>query len=318
MKVLLCHRPEGAFGYISDGWQNALRDKGHDTRRWDGKPQSWYEFEPDLYIGCSGHRQPIPKSRNCKVAIHVNPYGPVEINGINESEQNVKWVVEQKPDVVFGYGQEDDRLIWSGWTTEYGLGWVPMPCAADTVIFKQIKSCQERDIDMVYLGGRWPYKAKTIDTYLIPAITNAKERNKKVALRGWGEWPKDLCDGILASDRANAFLNSGKIGPCISELHTQMFGIDIPERAFKLAACGTLVVHDAVMHLRRLIPSAVVAASPEHFGEMCMHYMDNDAERIALVKKQQEEVLTSQTYHHRMSSLLAALEMHEQARQMIG
>lgn len=319
MKILICHRPDGAFGYISDGWRNALHDKGHTVRRWDGSTESWREFGPDIYIGCSGHKQPIPKPRgDCKIAIHVNPCGPVEIDGISESAENVAWVVDQKPDVVFGYGHDNDGLLWSGWTSEYGIKWIPMPCAADKVMFKQVNTIENRNIDLVYLGGRWKYKARTIDAYLLPVLRDAKLQKRKIAVRGWGEWPDGTCDGILASDQANAFINSGKIGPCISELHTHQFGIDIPERAFKVALCGVLVIHDAVMHIRQMIPSAVVSANPKHFYDMCMHYMKNDEERIELAKKQQMEVISNHTYHHRMSRLLGELGFEQQSREMLA
>jgi len=318
VNILLCHRPDGAFGYISDGWQNALHDKGHQVRRWDGRIESWREFKPKVYIGCSGHKQPIPKERNdCKIALHVNPHGPVEIEGINESLDNVQWVVEQKPDVVFGYGHDDDGIMWSGWSAQYGIDWVPMPCAADRVLFKKVKSYDDRDLDLVYLGGRWKYKAKTIDAYLIPVIEELKLQNRKMAVRGWGEWPDKICGGTLASDQVNSFLNSGKIAPCISEQHTHQYGIDIPERAFKVALCGALVIHDSVLHLRRMIPSALVAANPQHFRDLCLHYINNDAERVEIARKQHDEVLANHTYHHRMAGLLKLLGFEDQAKQML-
>src|SRR5215831_12305434 len=90
VRVLLVHRPGGAFGYISDGWINALRDRGHRVERWDGLENSWHSFAPDLYLGCSGHRQPIPPRHNCKIAIHVNAYGPVHLDGLNESEETIR------------------------------------------------------------------------------------------------------------------------------------------------------------------------------------------------------------------------------------
>ena len=121
MRVLLCHRPGGAFGYITDAWANAFRDKGHMVQRWDGQEASWRAFAPELYIGCSGHRQPIPANRNTKVAIHVNPYGPVDLGSINESKESIDWTVAQKPDAVFGYGHEEDRLLWSYWTKKLAI-----------------------------------------------------------------------------------------------------------------------------------------------------------------------------------------------------
>lgn len=318
MKVLICHRPDGAFGYISDGWHNALHDKQHTVRRWDGREETWREFGPDIYIGCSGHKQPIPSARNeCKVVLHVNPHGPVYIDGINESPENISWVVDQKPDLVIGYGHDNDAIIWSGWTSDYGIKWVPMPCAADRILFGQVNKLEDRDLDLVYLGGRWKYKARTIDAYLLPVLKDAKLQKRSLSVRGWGEWPDGLCDGILASDQANAFINRGKVGPCISELHSHQFGIDIPERAFKLALCGTLVIHDAVMHVKQMIPSAIVAANPKHFYDMCMHYMNNNDERIELALKQQSEVIAGHTYHHRMARMFEALGYEKQAAEML-
>jgi hypothetical protein len=170
---------------------------------------------------------------------------------------------------------------------------------------------------LVYLGGRWAYKARTIDAYLLPVLKEMRVKNQSFSVRGWGEWPDNLCDGILAGDNANAFLNSGKIGPCISEIHTHKYGIDIPERAFKVALCGTLVIHDAVMHVKEMIPSAVVAASPDHFKDMCMHYLTNDQERIELIQKQQSEVLNNHTYHHRTALLLRSVGYDDQSDHML-
>jgi hypothetical protein len=314
MRVLICHRPGGAFGYISDGWLNALRDRGHDVRRWDGAEPSWREFQPDLYIGCSGHKQPIPAKRNAKVAIHVNPFGPVDISGINETQQNIDWVRNQRPDAVFGYGHEEDRLMWSNWKRRLGIQWVPMPTGGDKVIFNMTRGLDQRDFDVVYLGGRWPYKAQTIDTFLLPIFQFS---NLSFKVHGWGDWPDGVCSGILPADQPTQFLNSGRIGPCISEKHTQQYGIDIPERAFKVALCGALIVHDSVPSVKRMIPSAIVARNNQDFIEQCMHYAQNDEERQALVEKQRAEVLAEHTYHHRVATLLRALDFTAEAEDMI-
>ena len=316
MKVLLCNRPGGAFGYISDGWANALRQRGHEVRRWNGQESTWYEYDPDLYIGCSGHRQPIPANRRAKIAIHVNPYGPVLIENILEPPKTIQWVLAQKPDVVFGYGSHDDRLMWSHWKKRHGILWVPMPCAADTILFKQIIDPKEREFDIVYLGGRWQYKAITIDTYLLPLLQSKRVSFK---LHGWGDWPPGICSGPLAEDKVSRFLNSGRVGPCIAEKHTHQYGIDVPERAFKMAACGTLVIHDPVPTIRSFIPSAIVATSTNDFVELCIHWSkpEQESERLELVRKQQEEVLNNHTYYHRMRTLLHATGFDAEARSML-
>jgi len=315
MKVLVCHRPGGAFGYISDSWINALRDKGHTVQRWDGHDHSWHDFSPNLYIGCSGHKQPIPHQRSAKIAIHVNPYGPTKIQGIAESDENIRWTLNQKPDVVFGYGHEDDRILWSYWTQKHDIPWVPMPTAGDKTLFHQ-SSENDKQYDIVYLGGRWQYKGLIIDAYLIPFL----QQSNNYKLHGWGDWPSNICSGILAEDQVNRFLGSGRVGPCISERHTHEYGIDIPERAFKVALCGTLVVHDAVVAIRRMIPSAIIATNPDQFRNYCLHFAkpENAAERIEVTNRQRNEVLEAHTYHHRMATLFAALGFHTEAQQMLS
>jgi len=312
MKILICHRPGGAFGYISDSWINCLHDRGHVVQRWDGQLSSWQDFDPDVYIGCSGHKQPIPKPRRAKIAIHVNPWGPVKIDGINESEANIQWTLDKKPDAVFGYGFESDRLLWSYWTEKAGIPWVPMPTAADKVIYQYRVDRTQRPLDIVYLGGRWTYKALTIDKFLFPVLKACSYQ-----LHGWGDWPNNVCSGVLPEDQVTNFFNTGKIGPCISEQHTQRYGIDIPERAFKVSLCGCLIVHDPVPRLDAIIPGVVVARDQNDYLEKCLYYIRNEAERIQLAEQQRQQVLNNHTYHHRMRGLLSVLGFAEQAQDML-
>ncbi len=314
MNVLMCHRVGGAWGFITDGYVNALRDKGHRVARWDGQIDSWYDFNPQLYIGCSGHKQPIPPKRNTKVAIQVNPYGPIKIDGISESEENIRWTLNQNPDAVFGYGHSDDEILWAYYEKRHKIPWVPMPNAGDKTIFKR-NATNKKTYDIVYLGGRWPYKAITIDAYLIPTL----KASSSYKLHGWGEWPDNISSGGMSDDQVASFLASGKVGPCISERHTHEHGIDIPERAFKVALSGTLVIHDPTLSIKRMIPSAIVAPNATKFKEYCLYYADdkNESERNELINKQHDEVYSANTYHHRMANLLDVLGFKEESAAML-
>jgi hypothetical protein len=316
MKIFLTHRPGGAYGFISEGWANALKDCGHTVKRWDGLENTWHEFNPDLYVACSGHKQPIPpksKRGNCLVAIHVNPYGPVKIDGINESEDNIRWTLNQKPDAVFGYGFAADKMLWGYWTQKHNIPWIPMPTAADRTIFYDLKS--PRPYDVVYLGGRWQYKGLTIDSFLIPVLQNPAIKFK---LHGWGDWPDNICSGVLPEESANQFLNSGKVGPCISEKHTQLYGIDIPERAWKVALCGTLVIHDPVPTMRREFRSIVMGQDEANYSTLCLHYSRHDDERLEKVALQRAEVLNNHTYHHRFAHFFKELGLADEAKNMLN
>lgn len=316
MKVLVCHRPGGAFGYISDGWINALVDRGHVVARWDGLSDSWRSFDPDLYCGCSGHKQPIPARRGkCKVAIHVNPYGPVKIPTVDETKENITWTLAQRPDVVFGYGHRNDYLLWSYWTEREGIVWVPMPTAGDYTIFHSAAQADHKTTDIVYLGGRWPYKGRSIDKYLLPVLADPRLSYK---VYGWGEWPTGISSGHLPDSDARQFLSQGRVAPCISEPHTQLHGFDIPERMFKAALSGTLVIHDPVPDIKQLMPSLVVSQNPANFLDLCVHYSRpaQAVERAALAAQQCREVLESHTYHHRVRTLLEATGFAAEGRRM--
>jgi hypothetical protein len=302
----------GAWGFITDSIINALKDKGHVVERYENGVDQWHRFDPDLYIGCSGHKQIIPSRRRAMLAIHVNPFGPVDLQSINESAESLEWVKDQKPDVVFGYGSQNDKIMWSYYNAKFGIPWVPMPTAGDRLIFQDLG--KERNLDVVYLGGRWAYKAQTIDEYLLPILQN---KQYKIGLRGWGGWPSNLNASSIDDKDVNGFLNCGVVGPCMSEIHTHKYGIDIPERAFKLALCGVCAIHDPVPSIRNMISSMVVASSKQDYQNLVDYYVKHFDEAREIAQIQRLEVLSAHTYHHRCSTLFEALGLTDDARKML-
>lgn len=315
MRILFVHRPGGAFGYITDGMINALRAAGHVVERWDGNRESWDSFGPDLYVGASGHRQPIPprgtRPSSVKIAIHVNPYCDENIDGINEPAHAIGWTVAQQPDVVFGYGHEGDRRYWSHWTSKQGIDWVPMPTAGDSTVYRPLDGTV-RAIHIGYAGGYWGYKAKNLDKYLKPMLGWT---DLPVYAHGWGDWPAGSgFHGPIDDDGVVRLLNSSKVGPCVTEPHTTKWGIDLPERLWKVALCGAVVVHDAVEGLRRHMPSVVMAGSPAQFHELCRHYATcGEGERAAVAAAQRAEVLAGNTYFSRMATLFEGIHRATEA-----
>jgi hypothetical protein len=313
MRVLLTHRPEGAYAYISDGWLNAFRSVGHQAERWDGTPEMWSAFKPDLYMGCSAHKQPIPAKRdNCRVAIHVNPFGPVHIPGIDEELQNIQWTVAQRPDVVFGYGHATDIQFWSYWPLKLGIQWIPMATAVDITLFNS--KPQPKHYDLVYVGGRWPYKALRLDPWLLRMLSQSGMSYK---LYGFGEWPGVKCRPVIPHEQVPMVLAAARVGPCVNEPHIAQYGFDLAERAFKVAAVGTVVVHDKIPGLERFLPNAIVADTPEHFQNLCLHYSKAPQSVLdEVATRQRRDVLSGQTYHHRLAGLLSALGFNSAAAEM--
>jgi len=314
MRVLICKRPGGAYGFITDAWISALLMVPEiQVRRWDGNPESWHNFKPDLYCGASGHRQPIPPKRKrggCKVVIHVNPYGPITVKpNINERPEAIMWVKDQDPDAVYGYGFEKDRQYWSYWDHD-GITWIPMACAGDATLFNPLNGTHNKDV--VYIGGRWDYKAKSIDPYLLPVI---RDRGLQCAVFGWGKWPADLTVREASDDEVPAILASARVGPCIAEPHTIRYGIDIPERVFKVALSGTIAVHDPVAHFSDVLESVSVATSPADYHDKIRSITSSSSDMIiSRGRRQYKEVFGGHTYHHRLANMLRTLGFNNESK----
>lgn len=305
MRVLLTHRPSGAYSYISDGWLNAFADCGIEVQRWDGNTATWERFNPDLYLGVSGHKQPIPNDRgNCKVAIHVNPFGDISVKGIDESTENINWVARQRPNAVFGYGLKQHRPYWSKW--ESICPWVPMATAGDATIYKAYNS--HKTLDYAYVGGRWPYKSSMIDKYLLPLI--GKYTGK---IYGWGDWPSGSSLGNISDGDVVTLYNQAKFIPCISEPHTHIHGIDLPERVFKAILCGAVAVHDPVS-VATCIDSIIYLTDTPAIDDIC----NNEETRVAIWTKQHNNVLSGHTYHHRLSNLLSVLGFSAESSKLLN
>jgi len=309
MKTLICHRPGGAFGYISDGWINALRQSGMAVERWDGTMGHWFGFKPDLYLGCSGHRQPIPSKSvrgTTKIAIHVNPFGSKSIPGIDESPSTIQWVVAQHPDAVFGYGFYTHQSYWDKWQ-QHGFPWIPMPTAGDAVLYNMGK-IGPRNIGIGYMGGRWAYKSKNIDKYVLP-LTPLNQ----TVIHGWGDWPDGTCKGRLDDNAAIEFYTKCRVAPCVSEPHTTLHGIDLPERLFKASLCGALPIHDPVHDVKKILPSLMVASDSANYVDLCSKMASREHERYQLSAALRSDILAHHTYHHRLANLFSVMGFGEEA-----
>lgn len=323
MRVLCCNPDGGAFFYIVEGWANAFRALGHQFRRWDGKRATFQQFKPDLYLGCSGWRQAIPedlrKQFGTKVGIHVNPWGstvlkalPGEPN-INEPPKARQWTISQNPDFVFGYaGKHDLPHMWNFWEEKAGIPTVAMPTAGDYTIYKACNPVPQFTCEVGFVGGRWAYKAININKYLVPVLLSTKSQ-----VYGWGGWqkfPKNR--GKIATADVSKLFSSAKVCPAVVEPHTSRYGIDIPERMFKVPLGGGMVVCDPVANLRHYDPHGAfpMAANPKEYKDLVHHYLEHPEERAAKKAKQRKLVLERHTYFSRIKEFMLAAQYFEDAQ----
>lgn len=302
MKILTCD-PAGAFSYILNGINSALRLAGNNVDRVIGKavPDTF-----DLYIGCSGWRQTIPakNKRAGKVGIHVNPYGIKRVGGvdggpiIDESQDAIKWTLAQNPDFVFCYCSDTFTNEYFGyWTTKHGIPVVGMPTAADITIYKPRNAEDRFKCEIGWVGGRWPYKAIMMDKYLSPLFS------KKCLIYGWGKsWPnKPGFHNVMLPDvEVSTLFSSAKICPSVSESHTSVHPIDVPERVFKVPAAGGFTIHTPSPAIKDLFGDTIpMAKNVTEWLELINHYLSHDNLRIDLAKKQRKLILDKHTYFDR-------------------
>jgi len=112
-------------------------------------------------------------------------------------------------------------------------------------------------------------------------------------------------------------LASCKIVPCISEPHTLIHGIDLPERVFKSALSGAVVVHDPVPGLNWYLPHIIIASNPKVFHYEIKGLLRDPSWLPKIAQQQRQDVLMAHTYHHRMATLMTALGFQDVASSLL-
>lgn len=306
MRILTCAPNGGAFKYILDGISNALRLAGNTV---DVAPAT-VPNDFDLYLGCSGWTQKLPPKPQRKglVGIHVNPFGTKKVGSvdggpvIDESPAAIKWVLEQQPDFVYCYCSDQfTPQYFNFWTSKHGIKVVGLPTAADITIYYPRQPEERFKCDVAWIGGRWPYKAITMDKYL-PQLFKAY----KSKVYGWGGWGND---GKTISDAEVPILfASATVSPCVSEPHTVVHPVDLPERPFKAIASGGLVIHTPSPAVAPIFGDTVpVPRDMQHWMDLVMHFIVHPDERVQRIAAQRKAVLANHTYFDRCAGIARAI-----------
>lgn len=324
LNILCCNPDGGAFLYITRGWEDAFRSLGHSFLRWNGSGEQFRQFKPDIYLGCSGWRQIVPpwakQEFGTKIGIHVNPWGSTVLKAlpgepdINESLDARKWTIAQKPDFLYCYGfSADIAHMWDQWTIQYGVPVIPMPTAGNSIIHQPAAISPNHVCDVGFIGGKWPYKSMNIDKFLVPVLKEFKS-----IIYGWGGWQGfPQWRGPGADGDVNTLFSSAKVCPSIVEPHTTRYGIDIPERMFKVALGGGFTICDPVANLGRVVnlDNFPMADSIRNYRDLVHHYIINDDFRNQRKKLQRIEILTNHTYLNRIQNVLRVCGYPGQAEQ---
>jgi hypothetical protein len=311
LNILCCNPNGGAFLYITRGWEDALKALGHNFQRWDGTDEMLEKFKPNIYLGCSGWPQPFPQwakdSFGTKIAIHVNPWGSTVLEplakepNVNEKKKTIEWVERQNPDFLYCYGIEEDiGHMWNKWE-ENIAGVIPMPCGGNAVAHKPVTPNPKFFCEVGFIGGFWNYKAMNLRKYLVPVLNV-----RKAQVYGWGGWKHPKYKGQIADEDVNKLFSSAMVSPSMVEPHTARYGIDIPERMFKVPLAGGFTICDPCKGLDRYVDPEIfpMSKNPAEYAKLINYYIKHDQERINLRKKQRIAILKEHTYFSRIQGFL--------------
>ena len=304
LKVISCNPNGGAFRYILNGVQNAFTASG---ATFQVIQNAAVPTDFDLYLGCSGWRQSIPEKRSGLVGIHVNPYGVKKVGSvdggpmIDEPQEAINWTLKQKPDFVYCYCSDAFVMDYYGfYTTKHGIPVVPFPTAADITIYKPQPRDEKFNGQIGWVGGYWPYKAKMLDVYVVPLL-----KKYKCQVYGWGGWGNKK---VINDDEVAKLFSTAEICPSVSESHTRIHPVDVPERLFKVPAGGGFTIHSPTPAMKDLFGSELpMAKDQDDWFRLIDFYLQNPEERMATAVKQRQTVLDRHTYFDRIYKMASTL-----------
>lgn len=328
MKILIRHE-HNASAYIYSGIAHAFKMLGHEVSFWYEETATppfdvFDTFEPDIFIG-QGYNltratiKCLKERPDTKVLLKVGCFGEVcqdvdtekypILMHTEEEIKNVEKVAGSlsaiKNLVLFNYVHpKRQRYLMGGWeeTVAKTIGLLP---AADPMYYFKENVKEELKCDIAFVGGYWPYKGQNLDKYIIPLCYPVGKYNVKIF--GNQAWPVPQYMGLSNDTTARNLFSSATICPNVSEPHANVFGFEVNERAFKLAACKSFFISDPIASLTEDIftkNEAVVAKNPTHFHELVNHFLNNPEEREKHISSCYETVMKEHTYAHRAKQIM--------------
>lgn len=332
MRVIIADDSQGsnAHTYIRLGFARAFAAAGHETIIWDIHSKSaidmFDEFNPDLFWGQTynlerGVIKAIEERPNLRVIltgsdwsyysdnINVDKY-PI-VTARPREIQLVEELIKKtgKPDFICCH-YHDNRIgiTHEYWKSRLGVSIYGIPLAADIADYTNGQVIEEFKSDIMFIGGRWAYKSKTIEPWLLPLCS--PELNLNVKIFGNRNWGIPQYCGNLETPYVRHMMKSAKVCPNVQELHAHDFGHDINERVFKLLSNKCPVVSDySDSFAKDFFYNGEVefAKTPAEFKEKCLAVINGDL--IIDVNKGYEKVMESETYFHRVSDIFKLLSM---------
>ena len=336
MRVMIQSDGPHAHYYIRMGWAKVFSAIGWNVSLWekDGKSafDAFDEFEPTVFMGQTYNLSDaiikcIKERPHMKVVMRASDWGQLNESIDREkypilkaSEDEIRLVDRLKrqtgkPDFVHNHYTQKWIEETHGHWREIGVEPVSLIHGADVYDYYNGVFDEYLASDVAFVGGYWPYKAKSLDRYMLPICD--EDLNVKIFGNNWPT-PKGL--GRLSNERVKNLFVSSVVCPNVSEPHSQDFGYDIIERPFKVLLSKGFCISDRVQSMEEeVFPDQIVYAdNPEDFKEKIHHFVKHPEEREKYIQKGFLEVLTKHTYFHRVSFILEKLGFKKESEQCLS
>jgi hypothetical protein len=327
MKIVITHDGSLAHAFIRGGLLKAFQACGHQALIWDVRTRSVFdvldELNPDLILSQTYNMseawvRALSERPQTKLVLRASDCGNISDNidlkkypVLVASEQEKKLILrlrEQtgKPDFIHNHYCDWRLKDTHTWWIKEGFEVRSLCSGADVFDFTNAEFMEELKSDICFVGGRWGYKAQTLDKWILPLCSPHHKYNIKIfGNQAWGI-PQYL--GRTHQPFTRNALFSSTICPNISEPHSQDFGYDIIERPFKLLSNRCLCISDYVEDLAKTIPDGIVfCKTPEEFKEKIDYFLnpENINERSGYISRGYDTVINNHTYFHRIKSIFS-------------
>ena len=333
MKILIRHE-RNASAYIYSGIAAAFKMLGHEVCFWyeeSGNTPAFDifdKFEPDLFIG-QGYNlnratiKCIKLRPDIKVFLKVGCWVQVSqdvdtekypiLNATDEEMKSVGQVAASlsaiKNLVLFNYVHPNRKdYLMGAWEETVAKTIGLLPAADPMYYFKEIEN-ENLKCDIAFVGGYWPYKGQNLDKYIVPLCYPVGKYNVKIF--GNQAWPVPQYMGQIDDSSVRSLFSSATVCPNISEPHANVFGFEVNERVFKLAASKSFFISDEIASLTEDIftkNEAVIAKNPKDFQSLVEEAINNPEVRDEHIAACYETVMKNHTYAHRVQQIMESFE----------
>lgn len=331
MKFLIESDQNAPF-YVRLSWAKVLRSMGHNVFFWNREQASAFDafntISPDIYIGTSYNQSEatfrcIKARPEMKVAFFASAWGNL-VDKLDRKKYPIVYIAETekkllermkketgKPDYVFIHITDKYLEPTMGGWNSIGIKPVGILNGADLFSYLNGDFKVSLESDLAYIGGKWPYKSQNIDKFLIPLCEQARY---KIKIFGNSPWPVNQYLGQINEEEVKNVFASAKICPNISEPHSTELFPDIVERCFKTPIANGFLISDNV-DLSEVFKNEEVPqfSNLVEMIDLIEYYLKNPIERLKLLRKQKETILSSETYFHRIAKMMTEFNLSNEA-----